>query len=81
MARSTYIYAVYRAHGNVAAFTVKHELVSYLQRKKALDNSHVGLRVERLPDGRELRTTDREGGGWDHEFYPLDVEGLINGTV
>jgi hypothetical protein len=51
MARSTYIYAVVQAvvddHGVMAAFTVKHELVSWLRRQ----NDTSGVYVLRMRDG------------------------------
>ncbi|MFC4373286.1 hypothetical protein ACFO5K_04155 [Nocardia halotolerans] len=46
MARSTYIYVVTDGLGVISAFTVKHELVSWLRRNPA--PSH---RVTRVNDG------------------------------
>lgn len=52
MARSTYVYVVLSSHEPIAAFTVKHELVTAVQR--AIDRcelSVLGLRVHRFYDG------------------------------
>jgi hypothetical protein len=55
MARSTYIYTVEHWVGDcymlVAAFTVKHELLTYLDRHRP---PHKDTRLQRVPDGFPL---------------------------
>ncbi len=55
MARSTYIYVVTDQFGPVAAFTVKHELVTWLRSLRADSAAH--HRATRLPDGVHSYTT------------------------
>jgi hypothetical protein len=40
MARSTYIYLAMDTHDNITAFTVKHEMISFVKRNEGLI-SHV----------------------------------------
>lgn len=55
MARSTYIYVVTDRLGVVAAFTVKHELATWLRSLRV--DSAARHRVTRLPDGVHSYTT------------------------
>lgn len=49
MARSHYVYVCTINHHPVAAFTVKHELKTWVERE--FSKVPTNLRIERLPDG------------------------------
>ncbi len=50
MARASTIWVVTMAHDVLAAFTVKHELVTWLKQRRTLMNTF----VQRTPDGGRL---------------------------
>ena len=56
MARASYIYLAENYNGNVvAAFTVKHEALSWVE--KFIEDTGLTLSLSRVPDSGSLRST------------------------
>jgi hypothetical protein len=55
VARSSYIWVVQRHDALAAAFTVKHEMISWLEQQNAIDS---GWWVIRMPDGPRRATNE-----------------------
>jgi hypothetical protein len=66
MARSTYIYVLWYEDDFVAAFTVKHELVTWLKSVQRQPESIEEYRVERVRDGVPTIPASTDMGTAEH---------------